>query len=230
MISRTGRFGLVSNRTSRLVRMPTSRPLSSSTTGMPEIPCSSLRRSASLTGRSGAMVSGLTTMPASNFLTRRTSCAWASGVIFLWMMPRPPACAMAMASRLSVTVSMAAEISGMPRRISLVTLVSTAVSVGSTVEAAGISVTSSKVSASRTLHRDPCRVGAHYTQIALAAKRPAAGGRCGGCGHSEGWEARDEAFVRDQDGPVERGRFGGAEEEHRVDDVVPARKMPGRSG
>ena len=176
IISRTGRFGLVSKRTSRLVRMPTSRPLSSSTTGMPEIPCSSLRRSASLTGRSGAMVSGLTTMPASNFLTRRTSCAWASGVMFLWMMPRPPACAMAMASRLSVTVSMAAESSGMPRRISLVTLVPTAVSVGSTVEAAGISVTSSKVSASRTCIATPVELA---RTIHKSKGRPSAQAVCG---------------------------------------------------
>jgi exodeoxyribonuclease VII large subunit len=50
--------------------------------------------------------------PLSYFLTRRTSRACSSGVMFLWMMPMPPSCASAMARRASVTVSIAAETSG----------------------------------------------------------------------------------------------------------------------
>ena len=61
---------------------------------------------------SGWMVSGLTTIPDSNFLTCRTCAACSSGVRFLWITPMPPSCAMAIAMSLSVTVSIAAEISG----------------------------------------------------------------------------------------------------------------------
>src|SRR6516225_11453256 len=38
------------------------------------------------------MVRGLTTMPDSNFLTRRTSSAWRAISRFLWMTPSPPDC------------------------------------------------------------------------------------------------------------------------------------------
>ena len=61
----------------------------------------------------------------------------------------PPACAMAMASRLSVTVSMAAETSGMLRAISRVNLVAVLTWVGITSDGPGSSKTSSKVSPSR---------------------------------------------------------------------------------
>src|SRR6266480_2632227 len=64
-----------------------------------------------------------------------------------WMTPRPPACAIAIASAPSVTVSIAAEISGMPSSISRVMRVRVSVSAGSTLEAAGTSMTSSNVSA-----------------------------------------------------------------------------------
>ena len=40
---------------------------------------------------------------------RRLRAACASMVMFLWMMPMPPSCAMVMARRASVTVSMAAD-------------------------------------------------------------------------------------------------------------------------
>ena len=63
------------------------------------------------------MVSGLITMPVSNFFTRRTSAACSSMVRFLWITPMPPCCAMAMAIGASVTVSIAAEISGMFSRM-----------------------------------------------------------------------------------------------------------------
>ena len=84
-----------------------------STTGMPEMPCVRISASASASVASGPIVTGLTTMPDSNFLTWRTCSACSAGERLRWMTPMPPACAMAMASRASVTVSMAAERIGM---------------------------------------------------------------------------------------------------------------------
>ena len=76
--------GSVAKRTSRLVRMPTSLPGSwsrtRSTTGMPEMRFSFIRSSASCSVAPGSMVSGLTTMPDSNFLTWRTWAACSFGV------------------------------------------------------------------------------------------------------------------------------------------------------
>src|SRR4051794_25882615 len=65
------------------------------------------------------------------------------------MTPMPPACAMAMAKPASVTVSMAAEMSGMPSSTVLVSFVRVSTWEGRTSEAAGTSSTSSKVRASR---------------------------------------------------------------------------------
>ena len=62
------------------------------------------------------MVTGSTIIPASLRFTRSTSSACVSMVRFLWMTPTPPAWAMAMASRDSVTVSMAAEMTGCSSR------------------------------------------------------------------------------------------------------------------
>ena len=56
----------------------------------------------------GDSVIGLTIMPLSDRLTRSTSAACSSIDRFLWMTPRPPCCAMAMARPDSVTVSIAA--------------------------------------------------------------------------------------------------------------------------
>src|ERR1700761_9431223 len=64
-------------------------------------------------------------------------------------MPRPPAWAMAMASRLSVTVSMAADTSGMFRLSSRVKRVVVLTCPGMTSDGPGSSKTSSKVSPSR---------------------------------------------------------------------------------
>ena len=61
----------------------------------------------------------------------------------------PPAWAMAMASRLSVTVSMAADTRGMFRLISRVNRVAVSTWVGITSDGPGSSKTSSKVSPSR---------------------------------------------------------------------------------
>ncbi len=146
-------FGSVANRTSRLVRMPTSLPFlplaGRSTTGMPEILWVLMSASASASVASGWMVTGSTTMPDSNFFTRRTCSACSSGSKLRWMTPMPPACAMAIAILASVTVSMAEAISGMLSGIERVMRERTSTSDGSTSESPGCSNTSSKVSASR---------------------------------------------------------------------------------
>src|SRR3569833_2012717 len=123
------------------------------TTGTPEMLC---LRVSSRTRRmvvSGVTVMGSMMTPASYFLTRLTcsACSWAD--IFLWMMPMPPSCARAMARRASVTVSIAADTSGMLSDISRVSRVLSSTSRGSTVEWAGTNGTSSKVSASSTTRR-----------------------------------------------------------------------------
>ena len=97
------------------------------------------------------MVSGLTTMPDSNFLTWRTWAACASGSRLRWMTPMPPACAMAMAICASVTVSMAEAMIGILSGIERVMRVRISTSAGSTSDRPGLISTSSKVSASRGL-------------------------------------------------------------------------------
>src|SRR5580692_2394539 len=67
-------------------------------------------------------------------------------------MPMPPSCAMVMASRASVTVSMAAETTGRLTRMSRVSWLARETSRGRTSEYAGTSSTSSKVSASSRIH------------------------------------------------------------------------------
>ncbi len=59
------------------------------------------------------MVTGLTTMPDSNFFTERTWATCSSIVRFLWITPMPPCWAMAIAIGPSLTVSIAAASSGM---------------------------------------------------------------------------------------------------------------------
>ena len=93
------------------------------------------------------MVTGFTTMPDSNFFTWATWAACSSGSRLRWITPMPPACAMAMASFASVTVSMAEEMTGIWSEIERVTREETSASFGSTLEAAGLIKTSSKVSA-----------------------------------------------------------------------------------
>src|SRR6185503_15616391 len=65
------------------------------------------------TRMSGAMVIGSRSTPDSKRLTLATSAACSFGEKFLWMMPIPPSCAIAIARRASVTVSMAADTRGM---------------------------------------------------------------------------------------------------------------------
>ena len=88
--------------------------------------------SASASVASGKMVIGSTTMPLSKRLTLRTSSAWSAGSRLRWMTPMPPACAMAMASRASVTVSIAEEMIGRLRRIVRVSRVAILAALGMT--------------------------------------------------------------------------------------------------
>ncbi len=111
MICDTGWSICVSKRRSRLVTMPTS--LSPSTTGTPEMWLARVSASTSPMVMFGGTVMGSAMMPLSYFFTRSTCSAWRSAVMFLWMMPMPPSCASAMARPASVTVSIAADSSGM---------------------------------------------------------------------------------------------------------------------
>ena len=95
----------------------------------------------------GESVIGSTIMPLSDRFTRSTSDACSSIDRFLWMTPMPPCCAIAIASRDSVTVSIAALASGTFSRMLRVRRVLTSTWVGSTSECRGTSSTSSKVSA-----------------------------------------------------------------------------------
>ena len=143
----TGRSVRVSKRRSRFVRMPRSRP-SGSVTGTPEMRYFCIRSSASAMRCFGPTVIGSTIMPLSERLTLSTSAACASIDRFLWTIPRPPSCAMAIARRDSVTVSIAAETSGMFSRMRRVSWVPMSTRLGSTSDFAGRSSTSSKVRAS----------------------------------------------------------------------------------
>ena len=128
--------------------MPTSRPVPS-TIGTPEIRNRFISAAASRSGRSGPSVMGFMIIPLSLRLTRSTSAAWRSIDMFLCITPMPPARAMAMAISDSVTVSMAAETSGMLRGMARVKrLARSRPARGCTVEWRGTSRTSSKVSAS----------------------------------------------------------------------------------
>ena len=128
----TGASYWVSKRRSRLVTMPTSS--FPSTTGTPEMSCSRVRPITSRMLARGGTVIGSAMTPLSNFLTMRTCRACSAAAMFLWMMPIPPAWAMPMASRASVTVSMAEDTKGMLRSISRVSREESSVSRGSTSE------------------------------------------------------------------------------------------------
>jgi hypothetical protein len=129
--------------------MPTS--LVPTVTGTPLMRNLAITSRASATRWVGATVTGSTIIPDSERLTLSTSAAWASMVMFLWMIPIPPSWAMAMARGASVTVSMAAEMMGVRSVMLLVSRVEMSTSEGRTSERCGTSSTSSKVSASGTL-------------------------------------------------------------------------------
>ncbi len=145
----TGWSRFFSKRMSRAVRMPTG--ISPSTTGTPLMSCSRITPSASRSDWSGRTVMGAPIIPLSARLTRSTSRAWATGLRFLWRMPMPPARAMTMAERPSVTESMAALRRGMLSRIRRVSRVRTSTWPGRISLYAGTRRTSSKVRHSRSL-------------------------------------------------------------------------------
>ncbi len=160
IISETRMLSSATKRMSRLVMMPTS--LSSwSTTGSPEKPCLSFSARSSPIVVSGVTMIGSSTKPDSNRLTVLTLAAWSSILMFRWITPIPPAWAIAMAMRDSVTVSIAADIIGILRPMVLVSFVLRSTSAGRTADSAGNRRTSSKVNASGmvllAIRDGPCR-------------------------------------------------------------------------
>src|SRR5256886_15203544 len=95
---------------------------------------------------SGEIVTGFRIMPLSDFLTLSTSAAWSAAESTRWMIPMPPSRAIAMASLASVTVSMAALMTGMLIVMRRDNCVRVSVSAGTTEDLAGTNATSSKVS------------------------------------------------------------------------------------
>ncbi len=132
MMLLTGCSRLVSKRVSRPVTIPTTLPFL--TTGTPLILLAWVSAINSRTVVSGVTVIGSFTIPASNFFTRRTSAACATMSMFLCKIPIPPFCAIAIAIRDSVTVSIAAETSGIFRSMPRVKRVFKETSFGRTVE------------------------------------------------------------------------------------------------
>ncbi len=88
-------------------------------------------------------------MPDSKRFTLATSAACASIDRFLCTKPSPPSCAIVMAVRCSVTVSIGDETSGIFMRMPGVSCAERSTSVGCTDEGPGSSNTSSKVRPSR---------------------------------------------------------------------------------
>ncbi len=168
MISAIGRSRRVSKRRSRLVRMPTRRPslLPSSVIGTPEMRYLRINWCASAIECVGDSVIGLTIIPLSERLTRSTSLAWSSIGRFLWTMPMPPCCAIAMARPDSVTVSMAALASGTFRRMLRVKRDEMSTWLGSTSERRGTSRMSSKVSAVWR-PRSTCSAGERAARVSV---------------------------------------------------------------
>src|SRR5436309_5145776 len=165
MMDFTGWSSSASKRRWRLVTMPTTLPLF--TTGKPEILYCCCSAITSRTVISGEMVIGSRSTPDSKRLTLATSTACAWGVRFLWMMPMPPSWAMAMASRASVTVSMAADTRGMFSSSLRVRRVFRETSRGRTREWAGRRRTSSKVSAFWITRMSDSRKAALYCHPCL---------------------------------------------------------------
>lgn len=147
MISRTWRVRSDSKAMSRLVTMPRSRP-DSSAIGTPLI--RNLAQSASASARvvSGPTVIGSVTMPDSERFTRSTWLAWSSTERLRCRTPTPPCRAIAIAIRASVTLSIAADSSGMLTRTFRETREEVSTWFGSTSEAPGSNSTSSYVSPS----------------------------------------------------------------------------------
>ncbi len=92
---------------------------------------------------SGAQVTGLFTMPASERFTRSTCITCSATAMFRCSTPTPPIRAMAMAIRASVTVSIALDTNGVRSVIRRVSRVEVSTSEGMTSLGAGSSSTSS---------------------------------------------------------------------------------------
>src|SRR6202162_1767135 len=117
---------------------------------------------------SGRQVTGSTIIPASVRFILSTPCDCAWIVMFLWITPMPPCCAIAIASRDSVTVSIAADTIGILREIPAVRRVFRSTSRGCTLDRAGRSRTSSNVRASG---RSPSREEFRVFAISLGSRR-----------------------------------------------------------
>ena len=148
MTEDTGSSLRSTKRRSRFVTIPTRWP-TSSVTGTPDTWYWAMRFMASVIEVSGDTVIGLVIIPDSERFTRSTSAAWSVMERLRWMTPIPPSRAIAMASLDSVTVSMAADTSGIASEILRVSRLSVEASAGRISEAAGTSSTSSNVRPSR---------------------------------------------------------------------------------
>src|SRR5579863_3784647 len=172
-----------SNRRSRLVRMPTSR--APRVTGSPETRYFVMMSIASRTDSSGEIVTGSTIIPLSERFTRSTSSAWRSTPMLRCTNPSPPWRAMAIARRDSVTVSIAAETSGMFSEILRVSCVLVSTSVGRTEDFPGTSSTSSNVKPSvigPSIHlslTDRILAGSNGSPKTTQPSGRPLGGRCG---------------------------------------------------
>ena len=148
MTVETGSSLRATKRRSRFVTIPTRWP-APSVTGTPETWYCVMRFIVSAIEVVGVTVIGFVIMPDSDRFTRSTSAAWSLIERLRWITPMPPSRAMAMARRDSVTVSMAADTSGMASEMLRVRWLAVDASWGSISEAAGTSRTSSKVRPSR---------------------------------------------------------------------------------
>ena len=144
MTSCTGRLWFISNRMSRLVMIPTSLP-AASVTGTPEMRNRAQSASTSASVSSGLHVTGSVTIPASERLTTSTWAACSVTDRLRCSTPSPPARAMAIAMRDSVTVSIGDDTSGTLTRTRRVTCVLVSAPLGTTSDSAGNNNTSSKV-------------------------------------------------------------------------------------
>ena len=112
---------------------------------MPDILFFNIKSKASFNFLSFEIVTGLTTIPDSNFFTFLTSSICSSIFIFLWIEPMPPDWAIAIAIWDSVTVSIAAEIIGISKLTDLVNNVLVFTFFGKIEDDVGFNNTSSKV-------------------------------------------------------------------------------------
>ena len=132
-------------RMSRFVMIPTRRR-SGSTTGRPEMRYCAQSASTSSIVASGVVVIGSVIMPDSLRLTWSTMAAWSSIERLRCRMPIPPSRASAIAMRVSVTVSIALDRSGVATVIRRVSREDVSASLGMTSVCPGSRSTSSYVS------------------------------------------------------------------------------------